>query len=537
MRYRIGDMSQQLATTVTASRAAGAGKVHPEWALLHPVWWGALVLLVVNDQLLKGSGILPAVFTGKLSDLAGLIVAPVVLAAIVVARSRLAAAGCFATVASWFIAINISPAAARWCEQLTAALGLPWRIWSDPADLLALPALAISWWLVSSSATRALARPWSAWRRAVRFSAMALGALACVATSRPLPPPAVTMPGSVLSQAWDSAPLQVIDIHGGRAIGQLDGSGWIGPSVHVDDTFYALGWRFLTATAIPSGEQLFRYEVRQERFQPTLAADGQRLFVITAPLHRNSTELLVALDRQRPQRLWTTPLPSKRRWRSRAHGLVHDAGLLLVPAEDRLLAVDPATGAVLWTHRGATALGWPLVLAANVYVAGLDGRIYALDIETGAELWRHRAGSEDAFVLRPWRARPLSGAQGLLIYGTGSSLVAIDGVTRAPRWRRKGVQDAVIGDTTVFAKLGPASYAALDVADGHSRWRLEGEELGTSRPILAEDAGLVILRPHASRLHAHDLGTGALRWTFDLEAGVRVADAGAGRVLAGAWAR
>ena len=478
MGYRIGAMTLQRATTVTASRSAGSGGVVPEWALLHPVWWGALALLVVNDHLLKGSGLLPAAFTGKLSDVAGLIVAPVVLSAIVVARSRLAVAGCFATVGGLFVAINTSSAAARWCEQLTAALGVPWRIWCDPSDLLALPALAVGWLLVSLSATGESRLPWSAWRRVLRLSAMVLGALACMATSRPLPPPAVTMPGSVLSQARSSAPLLVIDIHGGRAIGQLDASGWIGPSVHVDNVFYALGWRSLTATEIPSGEQLFRYEVRRERFQPTLAADGQRLFVITVPLHRNQSELLVALDRQRSQRLWTTPLPSKRRWRSRAQGLVHDAGLLLVPAQNRLLAVDPATGAVLWTHRAATALVWPQVLSTNVYVGGLDGHIYALDIETGAELWRHRAGSEDSFALRPWRARPLSGAQGLLLYSNGSSLVAIDAATRAPRWRRQGVQDAVMGETTVFAKLGPSSYAALDVLDGHSRWRLDLEDLG-----------------------------------------------------------
>ena len=41
---------------------------------------GALVVLLANDWLFKGHGILPNWLTGKLSDFAGLIVAPVSLA-------------------------------------------------------------------------------------------------------------------------------------------------------------------------------------------------------------------------------------------------------------------------------------------------------------------------------------------------------------------------------------------------------------------------------------------------------------------------
>ena len=89
----------------------------------------------------------------------------------------------------------------------------------------------------------------------------------------------------------------------------------------------------------------------------------------------------------------------------------------------------------------------------------------------------------------------------------------------------------------VAHQLGESSYAAIDVTDGHTRWRLEGEELCDSRPIHAEDAGLVILRPHAGLLRAHDSRDGAIRWTFDLEDGVRVDDAESGRVLVGAWTR
>ncbi|MCZ7683483.1 MAG: hypothetical protein M5U28_33725 [Sandaracinaceae bacterium] len=55
-------------------------------ALRHPLWWASLALLVANDHWLKGADLLPGWLTGKLSDLAGLIVAPVLLSALLRAR-------------------------------------------------------------------------------------------------------------------------------------------------------------------------------------------------------------------------------------------------------------------------------------------------------------------------------------------------------------------------------------------------------------------------------------------------------------------
>ncbi|MFW5920795.1 MAG: hypothetical protein ACOCUS_03055, partial [Polyangiales bacterium] len=104
-------------------------------ALLHPAWWGALALLVLNDHLLKGSGLLPAAVTGKLSDFAGPVVATVLVIAVLGCRTAAARGLCFVAVAAPFAAINVSPAAATAVEEITALAGVPWRIWSDPTDL------------------------------------------------------------------------------------------------------------------------------------------------------------------------------------------------------------------------------------------------------------------------------------------------------------------------------------------------------------------------------------------------------------------
>lgn len=80
--------------------------------LLHPITLAALGLWLVNDHILKG--VLPGVFTGKASDVTGLVAFPVVLLATCPERlvQRLgvmrAAWLCVAAVAVVFVAINVS---------------------------------------------------------------------------------------------------------------------------------------------------------------------------------------------------------------------------------------------------------------------------------------------------------------------------------------------------------------------------------------------------------------------------------------------
>jgi hypothetical protein len=132
----------------------------PAGELLDPAALAAVLLLVVNDWLLKGRA--PPALTGKLSDLAGLVCAPLIATAALdtmlwlaarlgapvdfsLRRWKLAAAA--ATVGLAFIAVKLSPDAARAVEQAAAAVGLGWRIAPDPGDLVVFPALALAVWL------------------------------------------------------------------------------------------------------------------------------------------------------------------------------------------------------------------------------------------------------------------------------------------------------------------------------------------------------------------------------------------------------
>ena len=142
----------------------------PVWDLspLHrPLWWAALALLLVNDNLLKGGGVAPGWLTGKLSDFAFLIVAPVLLAALlprVVPRRRAMAMGAVVLV---YVAADLSPAVSDAIVAAAQVVGLPWRLWPDVTDLMALAVLPVTWRLLrpAAPATRRLPGRAPCWSR------------------------------------------------------------------------------------------------------------------------------------------------------------------------------------------------------------------------------------------------------------------------------------------------------------------------------------------------------------------------------------
>lgn len=164
------------------------GMAHRGRALRHPAFLVALAILLVNDHLLKGAGILPGWLTGKLSDLAGMIVAPVLLVVLLGARSDRARGLAFGAVALGFSLLELSPRAAAGYDALLGAVGIPSRSWADATDLVALAVLPIAWW-VTKAGDRA--EPGRGMRLAAQRALLGAALFACIATTRqPEPPPA-----------------------------------------------------------------------------------------------------------------------------------------------------------------------------------------------------------------------------------------------------------------------------------------------------------------------------------------------------------
>jgi hypothetical protein len=187
-------------------------------ALLHPIAVAALAVLLLNDHALKGEW--PGWWTGKLSDVAGLIVAPVAIAAVVKAVRRrwqppvspvAIAAVVTLVVAVGFTATKVDPTAnavGSWALGVgawpVAVLGdlLAGRairpigqvvLLLDPTDLIALPAVLIGGWLAAGLPEPRLRS--TSRRFAVQFARMAVLAvmLFALAATTPAPRPTQTV--------------------------------------------------------------------------------------------------------------------------------------------------------------------------------------------------------------------------------------------------------------------------------------------------------------------------------------------------------
>ncbi|MGN8245937.1 hypothetical protein ACTHAM_003066 [Cellulomonas soli] len=133
--------------------------------LLHPVTCVALVLLLVNDHLLKGR--VGTWWTGKASDVAWLVVVPPLLA---VALTALAAAArrqhddprrasqgwatvSLASTGIVFVLVKSTQVAADAASAVLTAVAGPSLVLADPTDLLMVPALAVAWGVARATMT------------------------------------------------------------------------------------------------------------------------------------------------------------------------------------------------------------------------------------------------------------------------------------------------------------------------------------------------------------------------------------------------
>lgn len=130
---------------------------------LHPVTLAAIAVLAANDWVLKRRVPIASPFhavVGKLSDLAGLVAAPLVLSAIIglallVARKLGARVDpwlthrrlvlCIAATGAVFAAVKLDAHAATAFAHAISWFGRPAVIYRDPTDLLCLPMLAVAY--------------------------------------------------------------------------------------------------------------------------------------------------------------------------------------------------------------------------------------------------------------------------------------------------------------------------------------------------------------------------------------------------------
>ncbi len=170
-------------------------------------------------------------------------------------------------------------------------------------------------------------------------------------------------------------------------------------------------------------------------------------------------------------------------------------------------ALNPETGKVLWR---ATTEGWvrstPAVVDGLVYVGSYDGKVHALDAATGTSRWTY--DTKGAVLAAP------AVAEGRVVVGSRSAAVfSLDAKTGALQWRSvipNGcwvVAPAAIAEGLAVVGTSDERYlAALDLATGKERWRLDTHHRVFSAPLI--QGGLVHVGTEGAYAQTVELATG-----------------------------
>ena len=222
-----------------------------------------------------------------------------------------------------------------------------------------------------------------------------------------------------------------------------------------------------------------------------VAAEG-RIFTLDA----HSTVTATGRD---GARLWQADIRPDWAGRGLASGggLAIGAGRLFVTSGYGLMqAMDPASGAVLWSKRFEAPLTAPPTVAeGRVFVVGSDGTGWAIDAADGRVLWQ-LPGVPSAAGMVGGAGPAVAGGRVMLPFVTGDIVSAAVG-TGVQAWRtrvagqrlgRTGALvtdiagDPVVVDGTVFVGSRSGRVVALDAASGVVRWSARDGAFGPVWP-------------------------------------------------------
>jgi len=164
------------------------------------------------------------------------------------------------------------------------------------------------------------------------------------------------------------------------------------------------------------------------------------------------------------------PANPKSRFNRFASAAITGRGHVFLGTSDgHVLALDPATGARVWSFTAGDAVdSTPALDGDRLYVGSFDRHVYAVNADTGTLVWKHDTGG--AVVSSP------AIHQGHVIVGSRSyDLLALDARTGTPAWTRyvwfSWIESpATVHDDTAFVGSSDAALlTAFDAASGRTR--------------------------------------------------------------------
>jgi outer membrane protein assembly factor BamB len=200
---------------------------------------------------------------------------------------------------------------------------------------------------------------------------------------------------------------------------------------------------------------------------------------------------------------------STSRWAAHTYA---NGKLFVLTASGLLRAINPATGAVLWSaqmpgNRGYSAP--PVAVNGLVYLSsGANAQMLAVDQQDGSILWT-------APVANGMDSSPTIGPDGLYA-AYACDTYRLDPLSGDMLWRHRtcssggGGNTAVLSDSRLFAVVSTGSgnaYATFNASDG----AILGGFVPGARPAVASGTAYFV---SGGVLHAVDIATNTPRWTY-----------------------
>lgn len=261
---------------------------------------------------------------------------------------------------------------------------------------------------------------------------------------------------------------------------------------------------------------------RRFRITAEPVAAGGRIFTLDA----RATVTATGTD---GSTLWQTGLRPDWAGRGTASGgglAVADGRVFATSAYGRLVALDAATGAEVWSHRfEAPVTAAPTVLGGQVYVVSSDSVAWVLDAATGRVAWQ-KAGTPSPSAMVGGPAPAVTDRAVLLPYPSGDLTAALRETglrlwTTRVAGRRTGIASAFVTDiagdpvvvgSTVYVGNRSGRVMAIDVDTGTARWTARDGALAPLRVV----AGNVFFVSDTGALVRVDAATGERIWAVDL---------------------
>lgn len=227
--------------------------------------------------------------------------------------------------------------------------------------------------------------------------------------------------------------------------------------------------------------------------------------------------------------VWTTDAtpPGERRDSASGGGLAYEGGRIFVTTGfGQLVALDAATGGVLWRQRvGAPIGGGPAVQNGVVYVAARNSTGWAVRASDGRVQWQTSGTASEAGVMGV--AAPAVHGNSVVFAFPSGQMLAADTATGGTLWTaqiagtRPGRSIALIRDVTgdpviaggrVYGGTSSGRINAVDMQTGIEEWSSRD---GANSPVVVAGGSIFAVNDQAELVRL-DAGTGGVIWRVAL---------------------